>query len=477
MSEDVRQANSFADAPAIRVKEVSKCYRLYDRGADRLRDALGFGGKKRFREHHALDRLSFDVQRGETVGIIGTNGAGKSTILKIITGVLHPTAGEVEIRGRISALLELGAGFNMEYTGLENVYMNGTMSGLSRAQIDEKLDQILRFADIGEYIHQPVKSYSSGMFVRLAFAVAVHVDPDILIVDEALSVGDAFFQAKCYKKFEDFKASGKTVVFVSHDLSSITQFCDRVILLDHGKKEAEGAAPAMVDLYKKLLVQKEREPLPEEGAPDGAISGAGKKQEDVTPAAGPDLPGASPAVGGSGQGLAPASERPWREYMNRNPEASEYGDRRAEILDFGIFDEQGLPTGTIRKGTCFSIRMRVQAHEEIAFPICAYTIRNTKGTDVTGTNTWFEKCAFTCAAGEEKLVTFTQKMNLQGGSYLLSLGFTGYGENEEFEVYHRLYEVCSLEVVSDKNTVGYYDMDSEISVTDIPKKTAGEAGV
>ena len=194
---------------AIRVDDVSKLYKLYDKPSDRLKESLGLTRKKLYKEHYALHNVSFDVKRGETVGIIGTNGSGKSTILKIITGVLNPSGGHVEIDGRISALLELGAGFNMEYTGIENIYLNGTMIGFSREEIDAKMQDILDFADIGDFVHQPVKTYSSGMFVRLAFAVAINIDPEILIVDEALSVGDVFFQAKCYKKFEDFKKMGK----------------------------------------------------------------------------------------------------------------------------------------------------------------------------------------------------------------------------------------------------------------------------
>ena len=188
---------------AIRVQDVSKMYKLYSNNKDRFLDALGIGKKKkRYREHYALHHVSFDVKRGECVGIIGTNGAGKSTILKIITGVLAPTEGTLDIKGRISALLELGAGFNMEYTGIENVYLNGTTMGYSRDEVDAKMKDILDFADIGDFVYQPVKTYSSGMFVRLAFAVAINIDPEILVVDEALSVGDVFFQQKCYRKFE-----------------------------------------------------------------------------------------------------------------------------------------------------------------------------------------------------------------------------------------------------------------------------------
>ena len=181
---------------AIKINHVSKMYKLYNKPSDRFKEALGLSKEKKYKEHYALNDVSFDVKRGETVGIIGTNGSGKSTILKIITGVLNPSGGNVEVNGRISALLELGAGFNNEYTGLENVYLNGTMIGFSKEEIDERLQDILDFADIGDFINQPVKTYSSGMFVRLAFAVAINIDPEILIVDEALSVGDVFFQAK-----------------------------------------------------------------------------------------------------------------------------------------------------------------------------------------------------------------------------------------------------------------------------------------
>ena len=237
---------------AIQVKHLDKMYKLYNKPSDRLKEALGM--KVPVREHYALRDVSFDVKRGETVGIIGTNGSGKSTILKIITGVLNPTGGEVTVDGRISALLELGAGFNMEYTGIENVYLNGTMMGFSKEEIDARLQDILDFADIGDFVHQPVKAYSSGMFVRLAFAVAINIDPEILIVDEALSVGDVFFQAKCYRKFEEFKKMGRTILFVSHDLSSISRYCDRVILLNKGVKLEEGSPKQMVDMYKQLLV-------------------------------------------------------------------------------------------------------------------------------------------------------------------------------------------------------------------------------
>ena len=253
---------------AIHVEGLSKVYKLYNRNRDRLLESLGLARKPRSTKHYALRNVDLDIYKGETVGIIGTNGSGKSTILKIITGVLHETEGTVQVNGRISALLELGAGFNMEYNGIENIYLNGTMIGFSEKEIDEKLQDILDFADIGDYVYQPVKTYSSGMFVRLAFAVAINIDPEILIVDEALSVGDVFFQAKCYRKFEEFKKKGKTILFVSHDLSAISKYCDRAVLLNQGEKLGEGSPKEMIDAYKQVLVGQYETPRESENVPD-----------------------------------------------------------------------------------------------------------------------------------------------------------------------------------------------------------------
>lgn len=423
---------------AIRVKNVTKLYKLYDKPSDRFKESLGLSKKIRYREHYALHDLNFDVKKGECVGIIGTNGAGKSTILKIITGVLNPTNGEVEIDGRISALLELGAGFNMEYTGMENIYLNGTMIGFSKSEIDRKLEDILAFADIGDFINQPVKTYSSGMFVRLAFAVAINIDPEILIVDEALSVGDVFFQAKCYKKFEDFKKQGKTILFVSHDLSSISKYCDRVILLNKGRELAEGKPKEMVDLYKKVLVgQLDFEHVEEE------CESMSKSPEIATKAENTE------------------ETKIWKQQLTNNQNAIEYGDKKAEIIDYAILDKNGTITNSVEKGKDFLIRMKVRVNETIQMPIFAYAIKDSKGTEITGTNTMYEKTSF--ELGKTMVVTFRQKMSLQGGEYLLSLGCTSF-EADDFVVYHRLYDVCNITVVSDKNTVGYYDMDSEITV-------------
>lgn len=221
---------------AIKVENVSKVYKLYDKPLDRLKEALNIKKTKYYKEYYALKNISFEVEKGETVGIVGTNGAGKSTLLKIITGVLNQSEGHVEVDGKISALLELGAGFNLEYTGIENIYLNGTMAGYSKEEIDKKINNIIEFAEIGDFINQPVKMYSSGMFARLAFAVAINIEPDILIVDEALSVGDIAFQSKCFRKFDELKQKGITILFVSHDINSVKQMCSRVLWIESGKQ-------------------------------------------------------------------------------------------------------------------------------------------------------------------------------------------------------------------------------------------------
>ena len=404
---------------AIEIRNVNKVYRLYKRGSDRVRESLGLTRKRLSTDHKALSDVSFDVKKGETVGIIGTNGSGKSTILKIITGVLYPTDGDVVVNGRISALLELGAGFNQEYNGIENIYLNGTMMGFSEKEIDEKLPAILEFADIGEYVYQPVKTYSSGMFVRLAFAVAINIDPEILIVDEALSVGDVFFQSKCYHKFEEFKKMGKTILFVSHDLSSISKYCDRVILLNKGVKLGEGTPKEMIDAYKRVLV----------GQYDENDSGDNSELKD-----------------------------------GENPEKLEYGDLRARMTEYYVTDEGGTRTTSILKGSKFTIHMKVEFYEDIEQPIFAFSVKNIKGTEITGTNTMFEKAFLEpVKKGSIKTITFSQDMNLQGGEYLLSFGVTGY-KGHVFEVYHRLYDVINITVISDKDSVGFYDMNSVIEV-------------
>ncbi len=421
---------------AITVTDVTKIYKMYDKPIDRLKESLHPGHKEYYKKFYALNHLSFQVKKGETVGIIGTNGSGKSTILKIITGVLSPTTGEVKVKGNISALLELGAGFNSDYTGIENIYMNGTMMGFSKKEMDRKLQDILDFADIGDFVYQPVKTYSSGMFVRLAFALAINVEPEILIVDEALSVGDVFFQSKCYRRMEEIRQRGTTILMVTHDMGSIIKYCDRVVLLNKGNFVAEGAPGHMVDLYKKILANQMdalKDELEEMNDFSGEKSGKPKKAEGLM-----------------------------KEKLTINGNRTEYGDGRAEIYDLGLLDARGNVTNLLLKGENFTIRERIRFYASIQAPIFTYTIKDKKGTELSGTNTMFEGTDIRPVKdGDEYEVSFTQKMTLQGGEYLLSMSCTGF-EMGEHVVYHRLYDVANITVISNKNTVGVYDMESVV---------------
>ena len=418
----------------IEIKNISKIYNLYNKPSDRLKEAL-FARQSRHTEFAALNDVSFNVNKGEILGIIGKNGSGKSTILKIITSVLTPTSGECIVKGKIAALLELGAGFNMEYTGIENIYLNGQMIGFSKDEMDEKLQDIIDFADIGEHIYQPVKTYSSGMFARLAFSVAISVDPDILIVDEALSVGDVFFQNKCYRRFEEFRERGKTILFVTHDMGSVIRYCNRCVLLNAGKKVAEGKPQEMVDLYKRIMVGQwnENEESSEEAS---SIQSSNVKNDQL-----------------------------WKDQISTNPDIEVYGDGRADIIDFGIFSDTGDIGNNVYKGDYYSIKMRVRINEDNLNPIFAFKLRDIKGTELTGTNTMLEDIDTSqCKKGDIVTITFRQKQYLQPGQYLVSLGCTAF-EGDQFVVYCRNYNCCVLGVVAQKGTIGIFDSESEVSVS------------
>lgn len=472
----------------ISVDQVSKVYRLYDKPIDRLLESISLRKKSYHKDFYALRDISFSVGRGEAVGIIGTNGSGKSTMLKIITGVLSATTGKVESRGSICALLELGAGFNQDYTGIENIYMNGTMMGFSKAEMDEKLPAILEFADIGDFVYQPVKSYSSGMFVRLAFALYISIDPEVLIVDEALSVGDVFFQAKCYHRMDELKRKGTTILMVTHDLGSVMKYCDRVVLFHKGEKVGEGLPGQMVDKYKKILAGKDphAEQFMEEqnflGNVDDQRSGTAKAGNAGSGKAGGTNGTAGTTEKNIGTGIASGTTEPasatspeagqssqkptgfMKDHLTLNPSSQQYGNGKAEILDFGVLDKDGRPSNVLLKGEEFSIKERIVFHDSIAAPIFTFTIKDKRGMDLSGTNTLFEgKEIPAVKKGDEYYCTFTQRMNLQGGEYLLSISCTGFEEGEH-TVYDRKYDITSITVLSNKNTVGIYDMESEVTL-------------
>lgn len=418
----------------IEIKNITKIYNLYNKPSDRLIEAL-FSRKSRHTEFAALNDVSFDVCKGEILGIIGKNGSGKSTILKIITNVLTPTSGECIVKGKIAALLELGAGFNMEYTGIENIYLNGQMIGFSKEEMDKKLQDIIDFADIGEHIFQPVKTYSSGMFARLAFSVAISVDPDILIVDEALSVGDVFFQNKCYRRFEEFRDKGKTILFVTHDMGSVIRYCNRCVLLNAGKKVGEGKPQEMVDLYKRIMVGQWNENEEKNSTIENSIDSTNINVN-----------------------------RLWKEQISTNPDMEVYGDGRAEIIDFGIFSDSGNIGNNVYKGDYYTVKMKVRINDDNLNPIFAFKLRDVKGTELTGTNTMLEDIDTShCKNGDIVTISFRQKQYLQPGQYLVSLGCTAF-EGDQFVVYSRNYNCCVLGVVAQKGTIGIFDSESEVTV-------------
>ena len=418
---------------AIRAESLSKVYKLYDRSIDHLKESLHPFRRIYHHDFYALRGVSFEIRKGETLGIIGKNGSGKSTLLKIIAGVLTPSGGHLEVRGKVSALLELGVGFNPEMTGRENIYFSGTIMGYSREEMDAKVDDILAFADIGDFINQPVKIYSSGMFVRLAFAMATNVDPDILIIDEALSVGDIFFQTKCYKKFDQFQKMGKTILFVTHSLDNIIRYCHRGIVLESGVKLIDSSAKSAVDVYKKLMVN---------------CYGNGDEHEI--------------------NGYSNAGEQPETDLVSNkclvNPDAMIYGDGRAEIVDYGVFDENRVPVQMLFNDKQCSVWMKVLFKEDIENPIFAFTIKDLKGMEITGTNSLYEDAVSNrYLKGESVVIEFTQRLNMASGQYLLSLGCTGF-QGDQFVIYQRLYDILSFEVISYKNFVGLYDMKSDVKI-------------
>lgn len=426
------------DGIAIRVQNITKIYKLYDRSIDRLKESLH--PLRRIYHHNfcALKDVSFEIRKGETFGIIGRNGSGKSTLLKIIAGVLTPSGGNLEVRGKVSALLELGIGFNPDMSGRENIYFSGTIMGYSREEMDAKVDDILAFADIGAFINQPVKTYSSGMFVRLAFAMATNVDPDILIIDEALSVGDIFFQTKCYKKFDEFQQKGKTILFVTHALDNVIRYCQRGVVLENGVKLIDSDAKSAVDVYKRLMVN-----CYENGDEQ-------EKNQD------------SNVIEQLEAGLV-------RHQCLVNPEATIYGDGGVEIIDYGFFDKNGVPGSVLINNEPFLISMKVLFKENIENPIFAFTVKDVKGMDISGTNTLYEEVkSVRYFKGETVVVKFTQMLNMAPGQYLLSLGCTGF-QGEAFVVYQRLYDILCFEVISHKKFVGFYDLKSVITI----KKTSG----
>ena len=344
---------------ALRVEGMSKQYRIYDHPSDRLKEMLSRGRWKTHREFWALRDVSFEVEQGTTFGIVGPNGCGKSTLLQIIAGTLDPTHGAVWHLGRIAALLELGAGFNPEFTGTENVFMNASLMGFSRAETEAMLPEIERFAEIGEFIRQPVKTYSSGMYVRLAFATAISAMPQILIIDEALAVGDAVFQHRCMRRIREMQESGMTILLVSHDPSAIRALCSRALLLHAGRMEAIGKPTDVLNRYQKLIMARE----------DAYEAGQPTTNE-------------AESVSAEDEGAAPLS------YAYR------HGDGSAEILRVELLNAAHHPVELVETGEAVLVRLRVRFHAEVEAPVCGFLLRNRHGIHLYGTNTELQQANF-----------------------------------------------------------------------------------
>jgi lipopolysaccharide transport system ATP-binding protein len=354
----------------VTVTNVSKMYRMYAVPSDRLKEMASLGRRIYHRDFWALRDISFQVGRGETYGIIGPNGSGKSTLLEILTGILQPTTGRARATGRVAALLDLGAGFNPEFTGRENIFMNGEIMGLARAEVARSFPRIAEFAEIGDFIDQPMKTYSTGMWVRLAFSAAIHVDPDVLVVDEALAVGDAIFANRCVRKFRELKARGVTVVLVSHDLALVKMICDRAMLLWEGRTEAEGDPGEVANRYNGMVLDRQRAFVAAGEECGVRIAGCGM----------PDTPHSA---------LDTPHSLGW---------SFRHGDRAAEVLQVELYGANGQPTRVVSSGEKLRVRVLARFAERHPNPVVGVMIRTRIGMEVYGTNTMLEQ--IDCGGGE-----------------------------------------------------------------------------
>jgi ABC-type polysaccharide/polyol phosphate transport system ATPase subunit len=478
----------------IQADGLSKAYRIWSNPGARLKSpvleavaatfprssaphrAIAARAARGYRDFYALRDVSLNIKRGEALGIIGRNGSGKSTLLQMIAGTLTPTTGTLSVNGRVSALLELGSGFNPEFTGRENVFINGAILGLSREEMANRFEAIAEFADIGDFIDQPVKIYSSGMIMRLAFAVAAHVSPDILIVDEALSVGDARFQLKCARAIDRFIAQGVTLLFVSHDASLVKRLCHHAILLERGQVVYAGKPNDVVNLYSKLTIDgttveslqnditalKGKNP----GRVEGPSSAANEAEHRTQPPA-PDLH--PPVSGAPPQAAAPLPDRraeallsDEREHVQVSGHEFAYGGELGRIRSVFAIDESGEPRTWFTTGERVIVRMLAEAFEDLHEPIFALTIKNTSGVEIYGTNTLFSKQpAPPMKMGEIREVDFTFDLNLMPGHYFFSFGFTHF-VGDKLVVLQRRYDAIKIEVHGVDRTFGIANLRAAI---------------
>ncbi len=421
-----------SDDIAIKVEGLSKCYHIYDTPRDRLKQFvmprlqrfIGKQPKQYFREFWAIKDVSFELKKGETVGIIGRNGSGKSTLLQMICGTLSPTGGSVETRGRIAALLELGSGFNPEFTGRENVYMNASVLGLSNEEIDTRFNDIVAFADIGDFIEQPVKTYSSGMMVRLAFAVIAHVDADILVVDEALAVGDAFFTQKCMRYLRGFMKKG-TVLFVSHDTGSIRNLCNYAVWLEKGQVIQEGAPKEVCELYLEAFYEAQQ------GKSSTTKLKAFKKPDDSLPVKDQRL-----------EFINTSNLRNDLQIFEFAPDAPSFGKGGAQIQHVYLLDENEHPLAWIVGGEKVTLRVIVHAHKDLDSPIVGFYVKDRLGQNLFGDNTFltYREQPVLCLEGQEIQANFSFYMPLlPAGEYSIAIAIAN-GTQEVHEQHHWIHD-------------------------------------
>lgn len=422
----------------LKITNLNKEYKMYNGNKARLLEAV----LPKYKNHttfSALSDFNLELKEGDVLGVLGKNGAGKSTLLKLITGVAVPTSGEIELHGKVSSLLELGTAFNMDLTGEENIYQHGQVMGLTRQEIEDKKQEIIDFADIGDHLYQPVKTYSSGMFARLAFACAINVNPDILIVDEVLSVGDMAFQLKCFKKFEQFKKDGKTILFVTHNVADVLKNCNKAIVLDKGRKIFDGDVKPGVELYKKLITG-----MLDEKYKDKKFEKEEKSEATLT------------------------EHAEWKKHFTLNPDATVYGNGQAQIYDYGIFNQEGEAEQTINNDEEVSIKAKVKFNEDVENPIISVTVKDFHGKEIWGTNTYFlDINTGRFIKGKNYMFEFKQKIALAPGKYALSIGCTRYDKDGNHIIMNRNYDALIFEITSDVGTVGYLKLDPEVQYKEI----------
>lgn len=423
---------------SISVSNIEKCFHIYSTPGDRLKQFIyprmqnifGVKGKKYYSEFWALSGITFNVKRGDTVGIIGRNGSGKSTLLQIICNTLTPTSGDINVNGRIAALLELGSGFNPEYSGLENIYMNGSILGLTRDEINKKLDAIIAFADIGDFINQPVKTYSSGMMVRLAFSVSINIEPEILIIDEALAVGDELFQRKCFAKLEEIKNNGTTILFVSHSASQILQLCDRAILLNGGKILLDGTPKPVIDLYQKILYAKDLSFLDEISSSNEEHTN--KKIKESSPE----------------QRLQQKPiEETFDEHLKPQNTVS-YESRGAHIQQPAIYTETGDQVNGLIRGRRYHYKFKAVFNKEISCVRFGMSIKSVSGLLLCGAHSapTFNDAIPQVNPSEIIEIDFAFTCNLNPGTFFLNAGVFGIVDGEETFI-HRMVDVTAFRVL------------------------------